>query len=43
MVMLYVGYYDALEGGDIETIVFIKKHSTLHIKFLQHPRKRWGD
>lgn len=33
MVMLYVGYYDALEDGDIETIVFIKKHPTLHIKF----------
>ena len=31
--MLYVGYYEALEDGDIETIVFIKKHPTLQMKF----------
>lgn len=30
---LYVGYYEALEDGDIETIVFIKKHPTFQIKF----------
>jgi len=30
---LYVGYYEALEDGDIETIVFIKKHPTLQMKF----------
>ncbi len=30
---LYVGYYDALEDGDIETIVFIKKHPTFQMKF----------
>ncbi len=31
--MLYVGYNEALEHGDIETIVFIKKHPTFQIKF----------
>lgn len=31
--ILYVGYYEALEDGDIETIVFIKKHPTFQIKF----------
>lgn len=31
--MLYVGYNEALEDGDIETIVFIKKHPTFQIKF----------
>lgn len=31
--VLYVGYYEALEDGDIETILFIKKHPTLQIKF----------
>lgn len=31
--MLYVGYYEALEDGDIETIVFIKKHPTFQMKF----------
>ncbi|MCD5990468.1 hypothetical protein KDX30_21550 [Pseudomonas sp. CDFA 553] len=30
---LYTGYYEALEDGDIETILFIKKHPTFHIKF----------
>jgi len=29
--MLYVGYYEALEDGDIETIVFIKKHPTFQM------------
>lgn len=32
-IMLYVGYYEALEGGDIETIVFIKKHPTFQMTF----------
>lgn len=31
--VLYVGYYEALEDGDIETIVFIKKHPTFQMKF----------
>lgn len=31
--MLYVGYYEALEDGDIETIVFIKKQPTFQMKF----------
>ncbi|AXI61929.1 hypothetical protein DLD99_16095 [Pseudomonas kribbensis] len=31
--VLYVGYYEALEDGDIETIVFIKKHPTFLMKF----------
>jgi len=31
--MLYVGYYEALEDGDIETILFIKKHPTFQMKF----------
>ncbi|MGG7671236.1 hypothetical protein [Pseudomonas sp. WC2] len=31
--MLYIGYYEALEDGDIETIVFIKRHSTFQMKF----------
>ncbi|RMO17774.1 hypothetical protein ALQ47_01392 [Pseudomonas cichorii] len=26
LAVLYVGYYEALEDGDIETVVFIKKH-----------------
>jgi len=30
---LYVGYYETLEDGDIETIVFIKKHPTFQMKF----------
>jgi hypothetical protein len=29
----YVGYYEALEDADVETIVFIKKHPTLQIEF----------
>jgi len=29
----YVGYYQALEDGDIDTILFIKKHSTFQMKF----------
>lgn len=33
LVVLYVGYYEALEDGDIETIVFIKKHPTFQMKF----------
>ncbi|MFJ2486304.1 hypothetical protein [Pseudomonas sp. NPDC087639] len=33
LTMLYVGYYEALEDGDIETIVVIKKHPTLQMKF----------
>jgi len=31
--MLFVGYYEAVEDGDIETIVFIKKHPTFQMKF----------
>ena len=31
--VLYVGYYEALEDGDIETIPFIKKHPALQMKF----------
>ncbi len=31
--MLYVGYYQALDDGDIETILFIKKHPTFQMKF----------
>ncbi|WLI11671.1 MULTISPECIES: hypothetical protein [Pseudomonas] len=30
---LYVGYYEALEDGDVETILFIKKHPTFQMKF----------
>ncbi|SDY27209.1 hypothetical protein [Pseudomonas sp. NFIX28] len=33
LAVFYVGYYQALEDGDIETIVFIKKHPTLQMKF----------
>jgi hypothetical protein len=32
-IMLYVGYYNAVEDGDIEMIVFIKKHPTFQMKF----------
>jgi hypothetical protein len=31
--VLYVGYYEALEDGDIETILFIKEHPTFQMKF----------
>jgi hypothetical protein len=31
--MLYVGYFEVLEDGDIYTIVFIKKHPTFQMKF----------
>ncbi|MGE1153085.1 hypothetical protein [Pseudomonas kitaguniensis] len=30
---LYVGYYQALEDADVETILFIKKHPTFQMKF----------
>ncbi|MBX8490161.1 hypothetical protein K5D42_09880 [Pseudomonas cichorii] len=33
LALLYVGYYEALEDGDIETVVFIKKHPTFQVKF----------
>ncbi|QVW26701.1 hypothetical protein KJF94_14675 [Pseudomonas hormoni] len=33
LAVLYVGYYEALEEGDIETILFIKKHPTVQMKF----------
>ncbi|WP_073266178.1 hypothetical protein [Phytopseudomonas punonensis] len=33
LALLYVGYYEALEDGDIETILFIKKHPTFQMKF----------
>ena len=31
--ILYVGYYQALDDGDIETILFVKKHPTFQMKF----------
>ena len=31
--VLYIGYYQALEDGDIETIFFIKKYPTFQMKF----------
>ena len=31
--ILYSGYYQALEDGDIETILFIKKHPTWQMRF----------
>lgn len=33
LAVFYVGYYQALEDGDIETIVFVKQHPTLQMKF----------
>ncbi|MBX8486337.1 hypothetical protein [Pseudomonas cichorii] len=33
LTLLYVGYYEALEDGDIETVVFIKKHPTFQVRF----------
>ena len=33
LAVLYIGYYEALEDGDIETILFIKKHPTVQMKF----------
>ncbi|MDB6141775.1 MAG: hypothetical protein JWP80_819 [Pseudomonas sp.] len=33
LAVLYIGYYEALEEGDIETILFIKKYPTFQIKF----------
>ncbi|GFM64861.1 hypothetical protein PSCICJ_09790 [Pseudomonas cichorii] len=33
LALLYVGYYEALEDGDIETVVFIKKQPTFQVKF----------
>lgn len=30
---LNIGYYEALEDGDIEVILFIKKHPTFQLKF----------
>lgn len=33
LTVLYVGYYQALEDGDIQTILFVKKHPTLQMKF----------
>ncbi|WP_338806705.1 hypothetical protein V8U11_03985 [Pseudomonas chlororaphis] len=33
LAVLYIGYYEALEEGDIETILFIKKHPTFQVKF----------
>lgn len=31
---LYVGYYEALEDGDVEIILFIKKHPTFQLRFI---------
>lgn len=33
LAVLYIGYYEALEDGDIETILFIKKYPTFQIRF----------
>lgn len=33
LAVLYAGYYEALEDGDIETVVFIKEHPTFQMKF----------
>lgn len=33
LAVLYIGYYDALEDSDIETILFIKKYPTFQVKF----------
>jgi hypothetical protein len=33
LAVLYIGYYEALEEGDIETILFIKKHPTVRMNF----------
>lgn len=30
---LYIGYYDALEDGDVTAVFFIKKHPTFQMKF----------
>jgi hypothetical protein len=32
--LLYVGYYEALEDGDLEAILFIKKHPVFQIRFI---------
>jgi hypothetical protein len=32
--MLYVGYYEAMEDGDVEMILFIKKHPTFQVEFI---------
>ena len=34
LAMIYIGYYQALEDGDIETILFIKRYPTFRIKFI---------
>lgn len=33
LAVLYIGYYEALEDGDIESILFIKKQPTVQMKF----------
>ena len=33
LAVLYIGYYQALEDSDIETIFFIKKYPTFQMKF----------
>ncbi|WMJ00732.1 hypothetical protein RBU55_04020 [Pseudomonas chlororaphis subsp. aurantiaca] len=33
LAVLYIGYYEALEDGDIGTVLFIKKHPTFQVKF----------
>ncbi|QLL14261.1 hypothetical protein [Pseudomonas chlororaphis] len=33
LAVLYIGYYEALEEGDIETILFIKKHPNFQVRF----------
>lgn len=33
LAVIYTGYYQALEDGDIETIFFIKRYPTIQMKF----------
>lgn len=33
LAVIYTGYYQALEDGDIETILFIKRYPTFQLKF----------
>ena len=33
-VALNLGYYEALEDGDVDTIIFIKKHPTFQLRFI---------
>lgn len=33
LAVIYIGYYQALEDGDIETILFVKRYPTFQMKF----------